>query len=150
MSSSTDKLRRLAELEWMRAEIEARRLAQRALMTGVAVLIGFLALTALSFGFYMLLAEAVGQTQAALIIGVTLAAIAAAILALAVRAPGRMAELESEMLARSINDARDELLERNDDGGPSNLSTIITVLSAVSALSPTLASYIQPILKIIR
>ena len=150
MGNSADKLSRLAELEWMRAEIEARRLAQRALLTGVAALIGLLALTAFAFAAYLFLAIPVGEAIAALIVGGVLAAIAIAILALTLRAPGRMAELESQLLARSIKDARAELREGFDGGGSSNLATIITVLTALSALSPTLAAYIQPVLKIIR
>lgn len=151
MAYSTDKLSRLAELEWMRAEITARRLAQRAILTGIAALISFLALAALSFGFFLILAVPVGEAFAALITGAGLATCAAVVVALAMRAPGRTAELESQLLDRSIADARNDLREGfTGGGGSSNLATIITVLSAVSALSPTLASYIQPILKIIR
>tara|TARA_R110000868_G_scaffold128417_6_gene336530 strand:+ start:10037 stop:10489 length:453 start_codon:yes stop_codon:yes gene_type:complete len=150
MANSTDKLSRLAELEWMRAEIVARRLAQRAILTSIAALIGFLALAALSFGFFLILAVPVGEAFAALIVGGVLAALAAIIIALVMRTPGRTAELESQLLDRSITDARNDLREGFGGGGSSNLATIITVLTALSALSPTLASYIQPILKIIR
>ena len=151
MANSTDKLSRLAELEWMRAEIVARRLAQRAILTSIAALIGFLALAALSFGFFLILAVPVGEAFAALIVGGLLAALAAAVIAIAMRSPGRTAELESQLLDRSIADARSDLREGFDGGGgSSNLAMIITVLTALSALSPTLANYIQPILKIIR
>ena len=151
MAKSTDKLRRLGELEWMRAEIEARRLARQGLATAVALLTGFMALTALTCGFYLLLVPAVGQAPAALIVGGVLMLISLCIFALAMRGRSREAELEAELLARSIQEARDALRGGGDsDGGSSNLAIIITVLNALSALSPTLAGYIQPILKIIR
>ncbi len=151
MGNSANKLSRLAELEWMRAEIEARRLAQRALLTGVAAFIGLMALTAFAFAAYFFLAVPFGEAFAALIIGGVLTAISIAILALTVRAPGRTAQLESQLLERSIQDARADLRDGFGGGsGSSNLAMIITVLTVLSALSPKLAAYIQPVLKIIR
>jgi uncharacterized membrane protein YqjE len=175
MKDTSAKLRRLAEVELMRAEIEARRVARRALWTGVAVLVGLLALAMLSLALFIALANAYGNLNAALIVGGALAVLAVAALVYAMQAPGRTAELEREILARSIEDAREDLREdfeeledRFDkvteglarflkgDAAPQglgaasgNLAAITMILSAISALSPTLRKYIQPLLKII-
>lgn len=175
MKDTTVKLRRLAEVELMRAEVEARKVARRVLWTSVAVLVGLLALAMLSFAVFLALANAYGNLNAALIVGGALAVLAAAALVYAVQAPGRTAQLEGEILARSIEDARadlrddiEELEERFDQvtGGlarflkgdrepqglgatNANLAAITMILSAISALSPTLRKYIQPVLKII-
>ncbi|MGB3808476.1 MAG: phage holin family protein [Parvibaculum sp.] len=170
MIDTTVKLRRLAEVELMRAEIEARKVARRILWTGIAVLVGLLALAMLAFALFIALSNAYGQLNAALIVGGGLAVMAAAALAFALQAPGRTAKLESEILARSIDDAREDLredleaLEKRFAGlshllqGPQagapgtanpNIAIITLVLNTLSALSPTLRRYIEPILKII-
>ena len=43
MANPTAKIRRLAEVELLRAEIEARRIVKRAIWITIAILIGFLA-----------------------------------------------------------------------------------------------------------
>lgn len=175
MKDTSAKLRRLAEVELMRAEIEARKVARRVLWTSVAVLIGLLALAMLSFAVFLALANAYGNLNAALIVGGVLTVLAAAALVYAIQAPGRTAQLENEILARSIQDARENLredfegLEERFDqvtsglahflkgdtetrplgAGNANLAAITMILSAISALSPTLRRYIEPVLKII-
>ncbi|HEY4344530.1 MAG TPA: phage holin family protein [Parvibaculum sp.] len=175
MKDTAAKLRRLAEVELMRAEIEARKVARRVLWTSVAVLIGLLALGMLSFAVFLALANAYGNLNAALIVGGVLTVLAAAALVYAIQAPGRTAQLESEILARSVEDARENLREdfeeledrfdqvtdglarflkgdREPQGlgtASGNMAAITMILSAISALSPTLRRYIQPLLKII-
>lgn len=175
MKDTAAKLRRLAEVELMRAEIEARKAARRVLWTVVAVGIGLFSLAALSLALFLALANAYGDLNAALIVGGALAVLAAAILVYAMQAPSRTARLESDILARSVEDAREnlradfeELEDRFDqvaeglarllkgDRAPQglgaasgNMAAITMILSAIAALSPTLRRYIQPLLKII-
>jgi hypothetical protein len=176
MKDISTKLRRLAEVELMRAEIEARRVSHRLLWTAVAVLVGLLALAMLSFAVFLALANAYGSLNAALIVGGTLAVLAAAAFVYAIQAPGRTARLEQEILVRSIEDARENLrgdLEELEDrfeqvsaglarflkrdpaeagglGAPGgNMAAIAAILTAIAALSPTLRRYIEPLLKII-
>ena len=175
MKDTAAKLRRLAEVELMRAEIEARKAARRVLWSAVAVLIGLLALVMLSLALFLALADAYGNLNAALIVGGALTVLAVAALVYAMQAPSRTAKLESEILARSIEDARENLredfeeledrfdqvtdglarfLKGNDEqkglgAANGNMAAITMILSAIAALSPTMRRYIQPLLKII-
>ena len=173
MTNPTAKMRRLAEVEMLRAEIEARRIAKRIIWISIAILIGFLALGISSYALFLLLATHFGATNAAAILGGSLAFLALCALGIAFRKPGRTEQLEGEILARSIQDARDDLHEEfeaientinrftggvsnflaggslNLGGKNPNLAVITMILSALAALSPTLKRYIQPILKII-
>jgi type VI protein secretion system component VasK len=177
MTRSSEKLRRLAEVELLRAEMEARRMAKRTLWIAIAVLVGILALINLSYGGFLILEARYGAIDAAFIVGGTLTVIAVITLFIAMRAPGRTAQLEAEILARSIQDARDDLREDmealehrfdqissgltqflkgakpGDSSGPgainANLAAVRMVLTALASASPALARYIQPILKIL-
>jgi type VI protein secretion system component VasK len=177
MTNTTDKLRRLAEVELLRAEVEARSIARRALCIVIAVFISILALTALSYGGFLMLATYVGTINAAFITSGALFVLAAIALAIAWQKPGRAKQLEEKILARSIQDARDDLredinvldhrfdqisgglaqfLSGTKDGGQmnsnslsANLAALKAILTAVAAASPALNRYIQPILKII-
>lgn len=173
MANPTAKMRRLAEVELLRAEIEARRIVKRAIWVAIAILVGFLALAISSYALYLFLALQFGALNAAIILGVSLTLLALCALGLAYRKPGRTEQLEAEILARSIKDARDDLNEDfeaientvnqftggfsqfmkggslNLGGKNANLAAITLILSALTALSPTLKRYIQPILKII-
>jgi hypothetical protein len=138
-------------------------------------LIGLLALAMLSVALFIALANAYGNLNAALIVGGALAVLAVAALIYAIQAPSRTAKLESEILARSVEDARENLREdfeeledrfdqvteglarflKGDDQpkglgtASGNMAAITMILSAIAALSPTLRKYIQPLLKII-
>lgn len=170
MASSTEKLRRLAELELLRAELHARQLAQRTLWIVIGGLIGLMALAILSYAVFLMLSVQLGTINAALTVGGVLVVLAIGALVMAQRAPGRAQQLEAEILRRSLQDARDnlreefaalekgvdqisgalDLLTKGQSTGPNkNLATIIMILNALAAASPTLNRYIQPILKII-
>lgn len=170
MSDSTEKLRHLAELELLRAELHARQMARRVLWIAIGGLIGLMALAILSYASFLLLSAQLGTINAALTVGGVLIVLAIGAIVMAQRAPGRTQQLEAEILKRSLQDARDDLreefatLEKGVDqisgafslfakgqsaGTNKNLATIILILNALSAVSPTLNRYIQPILKII-
>lgn len=174
MPNTSTKIRRLAEVEMLRAEIKARRVARRALIISAGVIAGGIAIVFLSYGSFLWLAERYGAINAAMSIGGALLAIAASAIAYSLVGPGRREELESEILNRAIEEARDDLrvdiealetsfnkvssgLAKFIDGrkenepasGNVNLAMIAMVLSAIGAVSPTLNRYIQPILKII-
>lgn len=170
MASSTEKLRRLAELELLRAKLHARQLAQRTLWITIGALIGLMALAMLAYATFLILSAQLGTINAALTVGGTLILFAIGAIVMAQRAPGRAQQLEAEILKRSLQDARDNLREEftaleqgldqisngfglfgkgQSTGTSKNLATIIVILNALAALSPTLNRYIQPILKII-
>ncbi len=173
MTNPTAKMRRLAEVELLRAEIEARRVAKRIIWIAIAILIGFLALSISSYALYLFLAIQFGALNAALILGVALTFLTLCAVGIAFRKPGRTEQLEAEILARSIKDARDDLNEDleaientinqftggvsqfmkggslNLGGKNANLAVITLILSALATLSPTLKRYIDPVLKII-
>lgn len=170
MSGSTEKLRHLAELELMRAELHARQVARRALWIAIGALIGLMALAILAYAAFLMLSAQLGTINAALTVGGILVILAIAAIVAALRAPGRTQQLEAEILKRSLQDARDDLrdefaafdkgvdqisgglglfLNSQSSGTNKNLATIILVLNALAALSPTLNRYIQPVLKII-
>jgi len=173
MTNPTAKIRRLAEVELLRAEIEARRIVKRMIWIVIALLIGLLALSILSYGVYLFLAQQFDALSATLILGCGLTLLALCALGLAHRKLGRTEQLEAEILARSIEDARDDLnddieaIEKtisqvtsgfshftksgslNPDDKNANLAAMSLILSVLASLSPTLKRYIQPIQKII-
>ena len=177
MSQTSEKLRRLAEVEWLRAEVETRRLARRLLWTTIATCVGLLALAVLAYAGFLILAAQIGTIYAALVTGSVLALIAAIATVLAMRNPNRAQQLENEILTRAIEDAREDLrveiqeLEEQIKAVTSgitplfvkkltdaetavgnnlgNLAAIVMILKALGAMSPTLDRYIKPVLKII-
>ncbi len=170
MAGSAEKLRRLAELELLRAELHARQTARRALWITIGALVGLMALAILAYAAFLMLSAQLGTINAALTVGGALVVFAICAIVMANRAPGRTQQLEAEILKRSLQDARDNLreefaaLEKGVDqisnglglfakgqssGTNKNLATIIVILNALAALSPTLNRYIQPILKIV-
>ncbi|MES1991645.1 MAG: phage holin family protein [Pseudomonadota bacterium] len=176
MANTSIKLKRLAEVEMLRAEIKARRAGRRLLISGVGLVAGVFALVFLTYGIFLWGAERFGAISTAMSIGSTLLAIAICAIAVALVGPGRSEEIESELVKHAIDKARNDLQrdidaledrfervssglanlidgrkagESNGAGGNINLAAITMVLSAAGAMSPTLNRYIQPILKII-
>ncbi|MGV8998256.1 MAG: phage holin family protein [Parvibaculaceae bacterium] len=174
MANITAKIKRLAEVELLRAEIKARRAARRAAIFSVGVFAGAIAFFFLTYGTFLWGAERYGAINTAFVMGGVLFAIATAAIVFAMLAPRRTDEIEGEFLARAIAEARDDLRDDLDaledrfdkvsnrlgklldgpkaaDGSSSgfSLATAILVLSAIGAASPTLNRYIQPILKIL-
>jgi|GEM_PF-1322577 len=173
MAGTSTKIRRLAEVEMMRAELKARRAGKRVLVIAIGVIIGAFALIFLTYGTFLWGAAHFGAVETAMTMGGTLLVIAAIAIAYATLSPSRADEIESELLVHAIEEARNDVradldaLEarfdkvsgglakmidgRKEEGanGPVNLATITLLLSAIGAASPTLNRYIQPILKIL-
>jgi len=165
MLDPTPNMRRLAEAELLRAELEARRLARRAAWVGVGILFAALAVIMLTVAAFLALSEIYGLTWAAAITGMGLVLLALISLLLAShRQQGRAARLEMELANRAVEDARreirrdfDVLEKRLDDlsmgllglfkGSTSNLPILTLVLGAVAAVSPALRRFIMPFLK---
>lgn len=164
MLEPTPNMRRLAEAEYLRVEMEARRLARRCVWTGISILIAFLALIMLSLAVFYELSSLYGDTLAALIVGVVLTVLALASILYARRQPNRAALLEADLVNRNIEDARRELQrdlaafeKRVDDlsfgllsffkGSAGTLPIVTLVLGLLAAVSPSLRRIIMPILK---
>jgi hypothetical protein len=164
MLEPTPNMRRLAEAEYLRVEMEARRMTQRFVWTAISILVGFLALAMLSLAVFYALASLYGYTLAALIVGSVLAVLALASILYANRKPSRAALLEADLVARNIEDARRELQrdlatfeKRIDDlsfgllgllkGSAGTLPIVTLVLGLLAAVSPSLRRLIMPILK---
>ena len=69
MIDPTPNVRKLAEAELYRAELEARRLARRLSLVGIAVFIAFFAVTMLIVAGFLYLSELYGYPLGALITG---------------------------------------------------------------------------------
>lgn len=165
MLDPTPNMRRLAEAELLRAELEARRLARRVTWIGIGALLVALAIVMLVLAAYLALAEIYGPTWSAAIVGGALAILAlAAILVGGHKQQGRAARLEMELANRAVDDARREirrdfdLLEKRLDelsmgllsllkGSTANLPFLTLILGALAALSPALRRIIMPFLK---
>ncbi len=165
MLDPTPNMRRLAEAELLRAELEARRLARRACWVGVGILFAALAVIMLTVAAFLALAEVYGFTWAAAITGVGLVLLALISLLLAShKQQGRAARLEMELANRAVEDARREIrrdfdvIEKRLDqlsmvlmgifkGSTASLPILTLVLGAVAAVSPTLRRFIMPFLK---
>jgi hypothetical protein len=164
MLEPTPNMRRLAEAEYLRIETEARKLTQRFAWTAISILIGFLALAMLALAVFFALANAYGNTLAALIVGGALALLALASILFAQRKPSRAALLEADLINRNVEDARRELQrdlaafeKRVDDlsfgllsllkGSAGTLPIVTLVLGLLAAVSPSLRRIIMPILK---
>ncbi|MDP3327059.1 phage holin family protein [Parvibaculum sp.] len=164
MIDPTPHVRKLAEAELYRAELEARRLARRLSLVGIAVFIALFALIMLVIAGFLALSEIYGYPLGALITGGALVALAFIALLFAAKAPGRADKLELELANRSIAEARAEvkrdfdLVERtlNDmtmgllglvKGGSGSLPLITIVIGALAALSPALRRFLMPFLR---
>lgn len=173
MANTSAKLKRLAEVEMLRLQIEGRRAARNVFIISVAVIVGAISLCFFTYGTYLFLATRIGEINSAFTIGGALLTIASLAFVLAVKRPGQLEVRESETLKRTIADARDDLRDdldalearfdkvsgglakildsrkEDESRGHINLATITLLLSAIGAASPTLNRYIQPILKIL-
>lgn len=165
MLDPTPNMRRLAEAELQRAELEARRLARRAGWIGIGLLFAGLAITMLTLAGFLALSEVYGYTWAAAISGTALVLLALISLVIGnQKHQGRAAQLEMQLANRSVEDARREIrrdfdiIEKRLDelsmgllglfkGSTSNLPILTLILGAVAALSPALRQIIMPFLK---
>lgn len=164
MIDPTPHVRKLAEAELYRAELEARRLVRRLFLVGIAVFIALFALIMLVIAGFLALSEIYGYPLGALITGGALVALAFIALLFAAKAPGRADKLELELANRTIAEARAEvkrdfdLVERtlNDmtlgllgivKGSSGSLPLITIVIGALAALSPALRRFLMPFLR---
>lgn len=164
MIDPTPNVRKLAEAELYRAELEARRLARRLSLVGIAVFIALFAVVMLIVAGFLYLSELYGYPLGALITGGVLTALAFLALIFAAKAPGRADKLELELANRTVEQARAEvkrdfdLIERtlNDltlgvlglvKGGTGSLPIITIIVGAIAAMSPALRRFIMPFLR---
>jgi hypothetical protein len=164
MIDPTPQVRKLAEAELFRAELEARRLARRLSLVGIAVFIAFFALVMLVIAGFLYLAEIYGYPLGALITGGSLSALAFIALAIAGRSLSRADKLELELANRAIAEARADVkrefdaIERtlNDltlgvlglvKGSSGSLPLITIIVGALAALSPGLRRFLMPFLR---
>ncbi|HAC60196.1 MAG: hypothetical protein CMI62_01500 [Parvibaculum sp.] len=164
MIDPTPNVRKLAEAELYRAELEARRLARRLSLVGIAVFIALFAVIMLIVAGFLYLSELYGYPLGALITGGVLTVLAFVALVFAARAPGRADRLELELANQTIAQARAEVkrdfdtIERtlNDltlgvlglvKGGSGSLPLITIIVGAIAAMSPALRRFIMPFLR---
>lgn len=164
MIDPTPHVRKLAEAELYRAELEARRLARRLSLVGIAVFIALFAVTMLIVAGFLYLSELYGYPLGALITGGVLTLLAFIALLFAAKAPGRADKLELELANQAIASARAEvkrdfdLVEKtlNDltlgvlglvKGGSGSLPLITIIVGALAAMSPGLRKFIMPFLR---
>ena len=165
MLDPTPNMRRLAEAELLRAELEARRFARRATWIGLGALLVALAVIMLVVAAFLALAEIYGSTWSAAIVGGALVLLAALAIFLGTqKSQGRAARLEMELANRSVEEARREirrdfdLIEKRLDelsmgvlglvkGSAGNLPIVTLILGALAALSPSLRRIILPFLR---
>jgi|TARA_R100000322_G_scaffold99519_5_gene62949 hypothetical protein len=160
----TPNVRKLAEAELYRAELEARRLARRLSLVGIAIFIAIFAVTMLIVAGFLYLAELYGYPLGALITGGILTLLAFIALLFAAKAPGRADRLELELANQSIIQARAgvkrdfDVIERtlNDltlgvlglvKGGSGSLPLLTIIVGAIAAMSPALRRFIMPFLR---
>ena len=164
MIDPTPQVRKLAEAELYRAELEARRLARRLMLIGIAVFIAFFALVMLVISGFLYLSELYGYPLGALITGGVLVILSFIALAVAGRQPNRADKLELELANRAIAEARADVrrefdaIERtlNDltlgilglvKGSSGSLPLVTIVSGAIAALSPALRRFLMPFLR---
>lgn len=163
MYDPTPKLRTLAEAELFRAELEAKRLANRLSLVGIAVFLAIFAFTMLVIAGFLALSELYGYPLGALITGGALLFVAIVALGLAARKPSHADELEMKLANLNIEAARadirrdvDALEKRFNDlsmgllgmvrGTSSGMPMVTIILGALAAMSPFLRKIIMPIL----
>lgn len=164
MIDPTPQVRKLAEAELYRAELEAKRLARRLMLVGIAVFIAFFAAVMLVISGFLYLSELYGYPLGALITGGALVLLAFVALAVAGREPNRADKLELELANRAIAEARADVrrefdaIERtlNDmtlgilglvKGSSGSLPLITIVIGAIAAMSPALRRFLMPFLR---
>ncbi|WP_339831434.1 phage holin family protein [uncultured Parvibaculum sp.] len=164
MIDPTPQIRKLAEAELFRAELEARRLARKLSLVGIAAFIALFALTMLVIAGFLALSEIYGYPLGALITGGVLAALAFVALVLAAKAPGRADRLEMELANSAILQARSEVkrdfdtIERTLNelslgllgivkGSTGSLPLITIIVGALAAMSPALRRFLMPFLR---
>ncbi len=163
MYDPTPKLRTLAEAELFRAELEAKRLANRLSLIGIAVFLAIFAFTMLVIAGFLALSELYGYPLGALITGGALLFVTIVALGLAARKPSHADELEMKLANLNIEAARadirrdvDALEKRFNDlsmgllgmvrGTSSGMPMVTIILGALAAMSPFLRKIIMPIL----
>lgn len=163
MYDPTPKLRTLAEAELFRAELEAKRLANRLSLIGIAVFLAIFAFIMLVISGFLALSELYGYPLGALVTGGALLFVAFVSLGLASRKPSHADELEMKLANLNIEAARadirrdvDALEKRFNDlsmgllgmvrGTSSGMPMITIILGALAAMSPLLRKIIMPIL----
>lgn len=109
MLDPTPNLRKLADAEMMRIELETRRLIRRTLCVGAALLLAAIALVMFSVGGFYALTETYGPVNAAFIMAGGLALACLLALYMAFKSPGRAAKLEMQLAAQAIENARDHV-----------------------------------------
>jgi hypothetical protein len=160
----TPNVRKLAEAELYRAELEARRLARRLSLVGIAIFIALFAVTMLIVAGFLYLSELYGYPLGALITGGVLTLLAFIALLFAAKPPGRADRLELELANQTIIQARAgvkrdfDVIERtlNDltlgvlglvKGGSGSLPLLTIIVGAIAAMSPALRRFIMPFLR---
>ena len=163
MYDPTPKLRTLAEAELFRAELEAKRLANKLSLIGIAVFIALFAFIMLVVAGFLALSELYGYPLGALITGGALLLVALIALGLAARKPSHADDLEMKLANLNIDAARadirrdvDALEKRFSDlsmgllglvkSSSSSMPLITIILGALAAMSPMLRKIIMPIL----
>ncbi|MBI1260808.1 MAG: hypothetical protein GC184_03705 [Rhizobiales bacterium] len=165
MLDPTPNLRKLADAELMRVELEARSLMRRTLFIGIALLIGAITLVMLSLGGFFALSKEFGPDIAAFIMAAVLGILCLLALYVALKGPSRERQLEMQLVEQNISTARDHVkndvtrIEREIDklsmgllglvkGGTSGGMPALTLLLGIlAALSPVLRRYLAPFLK---
>lgn len=109
MLDPTPNLRKLADAELMRIELETRRLIRRTLCVGASLVLAAIALVMFSLGGFYALTETYGPVIAAFIMAGGLALACLLALYFAFKSPGRAAKLEMQLAAQAIENARDHV-----------------------------------------
>ena len=147
------------QLQWIAQE--AKRLANRLSLVGIAVFLAIFAFTMLVIAGFLALSELYGYPLGALITGGALLFVAIVALGLAARKPSHADELEMKLANLNIEAARadirrdvDALEKRFNDlsmgllgmvrGTSSGMPMVTIILGALAAMSPFLRKIIMP------
>jgi len=163
MFDPTPSVRRLAEAELKRAELQSRQLVSSLAFYGVAFLIGCIALVMLSLAGFFALDALYGAPIAALIVGAVLSVIAGIAFVMAARGPSRSHKLEMQLATQAIEHARNDIekdfgkLERDIDRmtlgllgfvkGKGGTPLFTLLIGGLAAWSPMLRSFLLPFLR---
>lgn len=164
MIDPTPHVRKLAEAELYRAELELRRLTHRVQLLAAAYFIAFFALAMFGLAGFFALSELYGYPIGALITGAVLGALAILAFIFAAKPRGRANRLELELATRNVEQARAEVKRDFDKaermlndltlgalgivkGSAGSLPMISIVIGAIAALSPALRRFLMPFLR---
>jgi len=163
MLNPTPNVRRLAEAERLRAELQSRQFVTRLVSYTLALLIGIVALIMLSLAGFFALSEAYGAPLAALIVGGALAFIAACAFYYAAHGAQNAGKFELEKANHEVELARlamekdfsrlEQDLDRMTLGllglirGKTGTSLFTLLLGGLAAWSPTLRQLLMPFLR---